>query len=320
MGRWTPTVCRVPSAPPDLPTRADVDAAAARIGPHVRRTPVMAVELDGRQVWLKLEQLQVTGSFKARGATNAVLALDPLPAAVVAASGGNHGLGVAYAAAVAGCAATVVVPRSVPDFKARRLAAVGATVVRHGEQYAEAEAHARDLADALGAPFLHPYADPLVVAGQGTVGREVLADVGNRVDAVLVAVGGGGLVSGVALACEGSGTRVVGVEPEGIPTLHAALAAGVPVDVGVDSVTASALGARRTAPLNLGVAQRAVDEVVLVSDTDVLAARDWLWDCCRLAVEPGGATGLAALLAGLVDAREPCVVLCGANSTWNPER
>ena len=302
----------------DRPSAGDVAAAAQRIAPHVRRTPVICVELDGRSVWLKLEQLQVSGSFKARGATNAVLALSSPPAAVVAASGGNHGLGVAHAAAVVGAAATIVVPETVPAEKARRLAAAGASVVEHGAEYAEAEAHARELAAALHAPFLHAYADPAVVAGQGTVGAEILADLQDRIDAIVVAVGGGGLISGIAVAAEDSPVRVVGVEPEGIPTLHAALAAGEPVDVAVDSIAASALGARRTGALNLAIAQDAVDTVALVSDADILAARDLLWDELRLALEPGAAAGLAALLAGAVDAEAPCVVLCGANAAWQP--
>ena len=297
-------------------TRADVEAAALRIALHVRRTPLLAADLGGRTVWLKLEHLQVTGSFKARGATNAVLRLDRRPAAVVAASGGNHALGVAHAAAVVGATATVVVPESVPDEKSRRLAAAGATVVRHGGEYAEAEAHARHLAEQMAAPFLHPFADPDVIAGQGTVGLEIAADA-PECDAVLVAVGGGGLIAGIGTALEG-GPRVVGVEPEGAPTLAAALEAGAPTEVPVHSVTASALGARSTAPLNLAIAQRTVDRVVLVTDEAVLAARDLLWEECRIAVEPAGAVGLAALLEGAVEAAAPCVVLCGANSEWVP--
>lgn len=293
-------------------------AAADRIRPHVRHTPLLAVELGGRRLWLKLEQLQVTGSFKARGAANAALTLDPPPTSVVAASGGNHGLGVTYAAAVVGANATIVVPESVPPAKARLLAAAGANVVEHGSQYADSEAHARQLAAALNAPFIHPYADAAVVSGQGTVAAEVLADIGNQADAIVVAVGGGGLIAGVATACAGTEVAVIGVEPEGIPTLSAALAAGEPVDVNVDSVTASALGARRTAPLNLAVAQQAVTDVVLVSDRDILAARDLLWEAARIAVEPGGAAGLAGVLSGAIDAAAPCVVLCGANSTWVP--
>ena len=302
----------------ELPTRADVDRAAQRIAAHVRRTPLLQAEIAGTSVWLKLEQLQVTGSFKARGAANAVLSLPTRPPAVVAASGGNHGLAVAHAAAAAGIAATVVVPESVPDAKARLLAASGASVVRHGDQYAEAEAHARHLATALHAPFIHAYADLDVIAGQGTVAREILEDIGDRCDALLVAVGGGGLISGCATACRDSGTRVVGVEPEGAPTLRAALDAGVPVQVEVNSITASALGARITGALNLAIAREAVDGVVLVTDADILSARDLLWETCRIAVEPAGAAGLAAILQGAVDADASCIVLCGANTSWVP--
>jgi threonine dehydratase len=302
-----------------LPTRADVAVAAQRIAAHVRRTPLLQADIAGTTVWLKLEQLQVTGSFKARGATNAVLSLPTQPPAVVAASGGNHGLAVAHAAAAAGIAATVVVPESVPDAKARLLAASGASVVRHGDQYAEAEAHARHLASALQAPFIHAYADPAVIAGQGTVALEILDDIGDRCDAVLVAVGGGGLISGCATACRDTGVRVVGVEPEGIPTLRAALDAGTPVEVEVNSLTASALGARVTGALNLAIAQEAVDDVVLVTDADILAARDLLWETCRIAVEPAGAAGLAAILDGAVAAEAPCIVLCGANTSWVPD-
>lgn len=305
-------------APPALPTAADVAAAADRIGPHIRRTPLLRVDLAGREVWLKLEHLQVTGSFKARGATNAVLSLPEPPRAVVAASGGNHGLGVAHAAAVVGAAATIVVPEAVPEEKARRLAAAGASVVRHGSEYAEAESHARHLADSLSARFIHAYAGAEVIAGQGTAAHEVLADAGNVIDAIVVAVGGGGLIAGTATACGGSGVAVVGVEPEGIPTMHSALAAGEPVDVAVDSLTASALGARRTGGLNLAIAQTGGVEVLLVSDRDILAARDLLWDEVRLAVEPAGAAGLAAILTGQLRAEAPCVVLCGANSSWVP--
>ena len=301
-----------------LPQRADVEAAAARIAAHVRRTPLLHATIARRTVWLKLEHLQVTGSFKARGACNALLSLATPPPLVVAASGGNHGLGVAHAARVVGAAATIGVPESVPEEKARRLEDLGATVLRHGREYAEAEQHARAVAAELAAPFLHPFADAAVIAGQGTVGLEIAADLGDACDAVLVAVGGGGLLAGVATALHGTGTRVIGVEPTGIPTVSAALSAGHPVDVGMDSVTASALGARATDPLNLEVIASRADGVVLVDDADILAARDLLWDSCRLAVEPAAAAPLAALLTGAVDARAPCLVLCGANSAWAP--
>jgi threonine dehydratase len=299
-----------------LPGPQDVAAAAARIADHIRVTPVLRLELGGLDLWLKLEQVQVTGSFKARGATNAVRSIDPAPRAVVSASGGNHGLGVAYAASTIGAEATIVVPLAVPDAKARRLAAAGATVIRHGDHYDDAEAHARHLAEEHGLPYVHAFGDAAVIAGQGTVAREVLAT--TDADAIVVAVGGGGLLAGCVAATRGTGMRVIGAEPQGIPTVTAALAAGEPVDVAIDSVTASALGARRTAPLTLELA-RLADDVVLVDDAAILAARDLLWDRCRLAVEPAAAAGLAVVLAGHVAAERPCVVLCGANIEWRPD-
>jgi threonine dehydratase len=296
-----------------LPTRADVEAAADRIRAYVRRTPVFRIEIAGRPAWLKLEHLQVTGSFKARGATNAVLRMNPRPDAVVAASGGNHGLGVVHAAHVVGAAATIIVPQTVPDEKARWLSASGARVIRHGVEYADAEARGFELAADSGAPFIHPFADPAVIAGQGTIGLEIAEDAPDC-DAVLVAVGGGGLLAGVASALGGT-HRIIGAEPKGIPTLAHALEAGRPVEVGMDSITASALGARTTAPVNLAIAQRAVEQVALVSDEAILTAHAMLWDICRLAVEPAAATGLAVLLDGRIDAKAPCVVLSGANSS-----
>jgi threonine dehydratase len=167
-------------------------------------------------------------------------------------------------------------------------------------------------------PFVHPFADDEVIAGQGTVALEVLEDLGGRIDALVVAVGGGGLLAGVTAACTGTSVRPVGVEPAGIPTLRAALGAGRPVDVPVRSVTASALGARRTAQRNLDLITAGGAEVVAVDDEEILAARDLLWASCRLAVEPAAAAPLAALLAGRLQAAAPCLVLCGANSAWTP--
>lgn len=304
--------------PDARPTPADVAAAAERIAPHIRRTPLFAVAVGGRRLWLKLEQLQVSGSFKARGATNALLSLPTVPERVVAASGGNHGLGVAHAARVVGARATIVVPSSVSVEKAARLQAADATVIRHGDQYADAEARARRLAADEQIPFIHPFANPAVIAGQGTVAHEALVDLDGRCDAVVVAVGGGGLLAGTALACADRGVAAIGVEPTGIPTVHDALAAGRPVDVPVASVTASALGARSTAPINLRIIAEHASGVVLVDDEAILQARDLLWDACRLAVEPGTAAALAGVLTGAVEADVPCVVLCGANTTWQP--
>src|ERR1700722_10806852 len=237
-----------PSAEPRV-APLDYAAAARRIAPYVRRTPLLTVSIDGRQVSLKLEHLQAAGVFKIRGALNALLARredGQQDTSVVTASGGNHGLGVATAARWLGIPATVYVPATVPDIKASRITAAGAEVVKTGRVYADAERAARAFAAGQGRFYVHAYDDLAVVAGQGTLAAEIVADLPDC-DVVAVPVGGGGLLAGVSggLPPLGRPTGVVGVEPEGCPTLHAAVEAGEPVDVGADSVAASALGASR---------------------------------------------------------------------------
>ncbi|GAY08859.1 serine/threonine dehydratase [Pseudonocardia sp. N23] len=287
------------------PTSADVAAAATRIAPHVRRTPLFAAEVDGRPVLLKLEHLQRSGSFKMRGATNALLSGER-PDRVVTASGGNHGLGVATAAARLGIPATVFVPLPAPEAKARRIEAAGAKLVRHGATYAEAAAAAH----AEPGRYLHAYDQPEVVAGQGTVAAEIVAAAPD-VDAIVVAAGGGGLAAGTTLGA--AGRRTVTVEPERCRAVHAALTTGEPVDVGIDSVAASALGATRIGDLAFGLLTAADAVPLLVSDAEIVAARDLLWEEFRLRVEPAAAAPFAAWLAGRIPAERPCLVLCGAN-------
>jgi len=296
----------------DLPTAADVAAAAETIRPHARRTPVMRTSLDGRPLVLKLEHLQLSGSFKLRGAVNA-LSRGDRPARVVTASGGNHGLAVAIAARLLDVPATVYVPESAPEAKARRIEAAGAKLVRHGATYAEAAKAA--LAAVTGQDrYLPAYDHPDVVAGQGTMGAEIVADV-PEVDAVFVAAGGGGLAAGTALAI-GDRTTVA-VEPEGCNALQAALAAGRPVDTEVGkSVAASALGASRLGDLPFAILHSPRTRSVLVNDAEILAAQALLWEEFRLAVEPAAAAPLAAWLADRAPAQLPCIVLCGANSEW----
>lgn len=288
---------------------ADVAHAASRIEPYARHTPILRVSVEGRPVVLKLEHLQLTGSFKLRGALNALLA--DSPARVVTASGGNHGLAVATAAALLGIPATVYTPESVPAAKARRIEATGAKLVRHGQTYAEAAAAAQ--ADAEGARYLPAYDDRLVIAGQGTCAAEVVAEAPD-VDVLVAAVGGGGLAAGTVL---GGGDRpVVAVEPVGCQSFHDALAAGHPVDSVVDSIASSALGATRVGELPFSLLRGATS--VLVSDAEILAARDRLWEEFRLAVEPAGAVPFAAWLAGHLPGDLPCLILCGANTDWIP--
>ncbi|TDQ50311.1 serine/threonine dehydratase [Actinorugispora endophytica] len=303
------------TVPTPVPTAIDVRAAAERIAPYARRTPMLRTRLDGRPLLLKLEHLQTTGAFKLRGALNALLAHD-VPGHVVTASGGNHGLGVATAARVLGVRATVYVPETVPEAKARRLAASGAEIVRVGTHYAVAAEAALRRAELEGARYVHAYDDPDVVAGQGTLGYEIVADA-PECDSVAVAVGGGGLAAGVSLAI-GDGRTTAAVEPEGCQSMHAALAAGGPVNSPVDSVAASALGASRLGDVPFAVLSRGRIAPVLVSDTEILAARDLLWEEFRIAAEPAAAAPMAAWLAGRVPGDLPCVVICGANADWRP--
>jgi threonine dehydratase len=301
--------------------RLDVEAAARRIAGRVRRTPVTEVEPGpAGRMWLKLELVQHTGSFKARGAFNHVLAARDegrLPdAGVVAPSGGNAGLAFAYAAAEVGVPAEVFVPETAPAVKVARLRALGATVVQVGTRYADAQDAATKRAADTGALFCHAYDLPEVCAGQGTLGLELLEQTGGDVDTVLIAVGGGGLMAGVAAALEGT-ARVVGVEPETIPTMERALHAGRPVDVDVSGIAADSLGATRLGDIAFSVASRTGVHPVLVPDEAIIEARRHLWAEYRLAVEHGTAAALAALRTGAyrpAPDERVMVVLCGANT------
>jgi threonine dehydratase len=293
-------------------TRDEVLAAARRIAGRVRCTPVS--EAVPGAVWFKHEYMQVSGSFKARGAFNRVLS-GPVPAAgVIAASGGNAGMAVAFAARAVGVAAEVFVPVSAPAVKVAKLRRLGASAVQVGAQYAEAFEAALARAGVTGASFVHAYDQVEVCAGQGTLALELAEQA--EVDTVLLAVGGGGLLAGVAAALEGR-VRVVAVEPVSAPTLHSALAAGGPVDVEVSGVAADSLGARRVGSIGFEVAVRTGVCSVLVSDADVVAARRRLWDEYRIVVEHGTAAALAALDVGAYRperGERVAVLLCGANT------
>lgn len=302
-------------------TSDDVREAADRIGPYVRTTPVFAAEIGGRPVTLKLENLQVTGSFKFRGALNGVIrsgAGGPgrPDGHVVAASGGNHGLGVATAAKIIGLSATVFVPRTTPEAKVRRIAAQGARVELHGDVYADAETAAKAWAERSGGTYLHAYDDPDVIAGQGTIGLEI-ARHAPWCDSVAVSVGGGGLAAGLSVSL-GPDRPVVAAEPEHCNSLHAAFSAGRPVDAPVDSAAASALGASRIGENAFALLSNGKVELALVTEQEIAHARDLLWEELRLAVEPAAAVPFAAWLDGRVPGRHPCLVLCGANTDWYP--
>ncbi|MEP6759653.1 MAG: threonine/serine dehydratase [Actinomycetota bacterium] len=309
-------------SPGDQPldvTRFDVETANQRIEPYVRRTPVIELEPGAfdadASLTLKLELLQHTGSFKPRGAFNRMLTADIDASGVLAASGGNFGLAVAYAAKTLGHPAEIFVPSTSPAMKIEKIRSFGATVHVIDGFYAAAFAACEERAFDTGAAFMHPYDQPAVVAGQGTLAAE-LAGQAPALDSVIVAVGGGGLIAGVA-AWYATDTRVIGVEPQRCPTLSRALEAGEPVDVEVGGIAADALGAQRAGVIAMGIAARFVPRVVLVSDEDILRARRLLWEECRLVVEPGAAATLAALTSG---AYQPTagervgLVLCGGNT------
>lgn len=295
-------------------TRADIEAAALRIERHVRRTPLLALR-GPVQCELKLELLQVTGSFKARGAFNTLLASDVPAGGVAAASGGNHGAAVAHAARTLGHEAAIFVPEIVRPAKRAAIEAAGADIHVGGARYVEALAACEAYREETGAMSVHAYDAPLTVAGQGTVAREwEMQDTG--LDTVLVAVGGGGLISGIAAWFAGR-VRVVGVEPEGSCCLHAALETGAPVDVEVNSIAADSLGARRIGELNYRIAREHVAGVSLVSDAAIVAAQKALWREARIVTEPGGAAAFAALHCGAytpAPGERVGVLVCGGNA------
>lgn len=300
-------------------SRPMIEEAAGRIAGHARITPVMRLGAGAfgsvGDISLKLECLQHAGSFKTRGAFNNLLSL-PIPAAgVAAASGGNHGAAVAYAARARGVKATIFVPEISPAAKIEAIKRFGAEVVVGGAQYDDAQAACDRFVAETGALKIHPFAALETIAGQGTLGREWDLQEPD-LDTVLVAVGGGGLISGIASWFAGSKVKVVGVEPEGSRALQAAFEAKGPVEVKVASVAADSLGARNVGQLVFDATKDSVDHVVLVPDSAITEAQGVLWRDFRLAVEPGGAAALGALLCG---AYKPAqgerlgVLVCGAN-------
>jgi threonine dehydratase len=300
-------------------SRTEVQDAGRRIAMHVRRTPVMALEerafgIDAK-IFFKLEGLQHTGSFKPRGAFNCILTSTVADAGVIAASGGNHGAAVAFAAQKLGHRAEIFVPVITPPGKVDRLRQYGATINVTGNNYAEALAASRERASQTGAVSIHAYDDARVLAGQGTLAME-LEEQARGLDSVLIAVGGGGLIGGVAVWYQDR-VRVIGVEPERAPTLHDALAAGQVVEVETGGVAADSLGARRAGELMFPIAQKFVPQSLLVSDEQIVEAQRLLWQKLRLIAEPGGATALAALLSGVYKphaGERVGVVLCGSNA------
>lgn len=304
-----------------LPERADVEAAAARIRSRIRETPSLAAgtEVSGvaNAVTLKLDGLQYSGSFKARGAFNALLAEPVPPAGVVAASGGNHGAAVAYAARALGHAAAIFVPRTAPPVKIARLRGYGADVHLAGDIYAEAYEAARAHQGRTGARLLHAFDDFAVVAGQGTAALELERQTPGGLDTVIVAVGGGGLLGGTIACLAKRGVRVVAVESTGTPTLARALEAGQPIQVAVGGLAADALGASLIGEHGFALAQAHLRAMVLVEDDEIRAAQRRLWHELRVIAEPGGAAAFAALSSGRyrpAAGERVGIIVCGANA------
>jgi threonine dehydratase len=304
---------------------AALRSAAERLSGHVRRTPCLDVHvpLPGSAaplaVTCKLEALQVTGSFKARGAFNSLVQTDA--PSVVACSGGNHGLAVAWAARRLGRHAAIVVPTTAATTKLAAMRANGAEVIEHGDVPAEAFVVAEHLVAERGWPLIHPYDQPATIEGQATLGLELLVDAPD-VTHWLVAVGGGGLAAGICLAFAGTSATVVPVEPEGCPTLYEAQLAGGPVPARADGIARTSLGAPILGALAWEILGDAVPRSTLVADADIRDAQRWLWDEARIVAEAGGAAALAALLSGAwvpPPGARVGVVVCGGNADALPD-
>lgn len=301
-------------------TRERIAAMEPRIRPYIRHTPVLRVDMADFDrpplaIDLKLECLQHSGSFKARGAFTNLLERRVPAAGVVAASGGNHGAAVAYAAMRLGHKATIFVPEVSPQAKLDRIRGYGADLVVGGARYAEALAASERFAEETGALQIHAFNQEETLVGQGTLGLEIEADL-PEIDTLLVAVGGGGLIGGIAAWYAGR-IRIVAVEPEGAPTLHRAFEAGHPVDAPAEGIAADSLAPKRVGEMMFPIAEAFVERSILVSDDDIIAAQKALWNSVRIISEPGGAAAFAAVLSGRyapAPGERVAVLVCGANA------
>jgi threonine dehydratase len=304
---------------------ADIETARHRIADATRRTPMWKAEAlkrspvpDTATLWLKLELLQATGSFKARGAVNKARSLPTadLERGIVTASGGNHGLAVAYVGNLLGVPATICLPTNVHPDKVEKLKGWGAKVIVEGASWDISNTNALAIAETDELAYIHPFGDPLVAAGQGTIALEILEDV-PQIDTLLVAIGGGGLITGIAAAAKAirPSIRIIGIEPVGAQTLKASLDAGHVVTLPKVETAAVTLAAGRTEPFNFDVIRRHVDEIVLVTDDEMRQAARWLWSEVSIAPELSGAASVAALFNGSVTIRpgeNVCALVCGA--------
>lgn|SRR5208282_3725615 len=309
----------------EVPSVRDIREAAERIGPYVRRTPLISCKpcrefsRIAESLTLKLECLQVTGSFKARGAINKLKTLpaENLKRGLVTASGGNHGLGVAYAGTVEKLPTTVFVPIGTPAAKIDKLRKWEAEVIVEGEAWDDSNRSALAAAQRDGLAYFHAFADPAIIAGQGTVALEIL-DQAPRTDTLVVAIGGGGLISGISIAAKAinPNIQIIGVEPVGAATLYRSIKAGRLVELEkID--TAAGLGARLSEPINFELVRRHVADIVLVTDDEMRSAARWLWFELGVAAELSGAAAAAAVLTGrcsIADGERVCALVSGAGT------
>ncbi len=290
----------------------------------IYRTPLVKSDTmssaTGAQVFLKLEALQKTGSFKARGAYNAITRLSREGVKqVVTASAGNHAQGVAYVASLYGIKATIVMPQLTPWIKISRTKRYGADVILHGESYAEAEAKAMEVSKELNATYVHAYNDPLIIAGQGTIGWEILEDL-DEIDAVVIPIGGGGLISGIATVIKRKrpGVKVIGVQSEGAPSAYLSLREGKIMGVTSVDTIAEGIAVKRIGDLTFSIMREVVDDVVLVSDNDIVSAILMIGEATKVIAEGAGAASVAALLSGKVSVKGNVVALVSGGNIDMP--
>ncbi len=305
-----------------IPTHDDILEAARRIEGKVLRSPLLYSDslsgMFGIDVFLKLDSLQPGGSFKIRGATNAVAMLseDERCRGVVAASSGNYGTALALAAQRAGIQATIVLPENAPSVKVERIRKAGATLLRHGDHYGDSEQEAARLSE-QGLVLIHPFDDPRVVAGQGTLALEIAQDAPADLGTTVVPVGGGGLIAGVALGLKYTrpDVEVVGVEPFTAPSLTAALDAGKPVPIEPLPTYADGLSPRSTGEISFEVARERIDNILLVTEDELMGGCRYCFKELHLVVEPSGAAAISALIAGKLKSKgNPiAIVLSGSN-------
>lgn len=306
-------------------TLDDVRVAGGRIGSYVRRTPMMRVSALKNQPYdcnltIKLECLQVTGSFKPRGAISKLLSLpeEAVKRGITTASGGNHGKAVAYLGWLKQTPATIYLSEGTPPEKEQAITSWGATAITKGSVWDESNQLCQEQAERDGLTYLHPFADPTVIAGQGTLALEVLEDL-PEVDTLLVAIGGGGLISGISLAAKAlkPDIRVIGVEPTGAPTLKRSKEAGAVITLPEITSKVGTLSPLKSAQITVDLISEFVDEIVLVSDEEMVQASRWLWSELNVAAELSGSAAVAALITGKVAVQHDenvCVLVCGAGA------